>query len=86
MTLDKLKETIDDLYERYEEEASNIKVRLAMQPNYPMKGSIENFCMELDSESYEPYTLYIACSDHQDYGPRDAWNEDEIYRKSKSSS
>lgn len=81
MTLDELKGTIDDLYERYEEEASSIKVRLAMQPGYPMKGSIENFCMELDGETGEPLTLYVACSDHEDYGCiRDMWNEDEIYK------
>lgn len=82
MTLDELKETIDDLYERYEEEASSIKVRLAMQPNYPMKGSIENFCMEFNGETDEPKTLYIACSDHEDYGcPLDVWSESDVYTK-----
>lgn len=81
MTLSELKETIDDLYERYEEDSANIRVRLAMQPTYPLKGSIKNFCMEIDKETDEPLTLYIACSDHEDYGcPSDAWNEDEIYK------
>lgn len=81
MTLEELKEAIDDLYERYEGEASNIKVRLAMQPNYPMKGSIENFCVEVDEETDLVDTLYIACSNHQDYGcPRDAWSNSIIYK------
>ena len=43
MTLEELKELVDELYETHEDEASKIKVRLAMQANYPMRGSIQNF-------------------------------------------
>ena len=81
MTLEELKEIVDELYENHEDEASKIKVRLAMQANYPMRGSIQNFCMELDEDTSEAQTLYIACSGHEDYGcPRGVWDEDVIYK------
>lgn len=80
MTLEELKEIIDGLYEKHEDEASKINVRLAMQPNYPMRGSIQNFCMELDNCTSEGRTLYIACSGHEGYGcPQGVWDEDVIY-------
>lgn len=81
MTLEKLKEIVDELYENHEDEASKVKVRLAMQATYPMKGSIQNFCMELDEYTSEAQTLYIACSGHEDYGcPQGVWDEDVIYK------
>ena len=85
MTLEELKEIVDGLYETREDEASKIKVRLAMQANYPMIGSIQNFCMELDENTSEAQTLYIACSGHEDYGcPRGVWDKDVIVKCDKN--
>ena len=75
--------TIGELIEQLQDFDPDTEIRLAMQPNYPMRGSIRNICMEYDKDGNEK-TLYIACSGHEDYGcPRDAWDDSEIHEESE---
>lgn len=75
MTLNELIESLEDMRELVDGNG-DIKVRLAMQPNYPMLGSPLNVCLD---HSEKGDRVLIACSDHENYGcPRDAWDTDEI--------
>lgn len=70
--------TVAELMECLEDVDPNIEVKLALQPNYPMKGSIQNICIEHGEDADK--CLWIACSDNEDYGcPRNAWCSDEIW-------
>ena len=72
MTVGELKEYLEDIDD-------DMPIKLALQPHYPMVGSLLNVCRELDDEG-ECKKVWFACSDNQDYGcPREAWDDDEIY-------
>lgn len=73
MTVGQLKTQLD----QFDDETP---IRLALQPNYPMLGSIQNVCNWINSDkSKTGEVCLIACSDNEDYGcPREAWNEREI--------
>lgn len=69
--------TVKELIEQLEDFDENLEVRLAMQPSYPMCGSIRNICHDMSNGENR---LLIACSGHEDYGcPRAAWDDTEIY-------
>lgn len=69
--------TVKELIETLEDFDENLEVRLALQPHYPMCGSIRNICHD---QSHGENRLLIACSDNEDYGcPSAAWDETEIY-------
>lgn len=72
MTVGELKEFLEDLDD-------GMEVKLALQPNYPMRGAIRNLCVQHGDEE-DGETLWIACSDNLGYDvPRDVWDESEIY-------
>jgi hypothetical protein len=51
---------------------------MALQPNYPMKGSLKNVCVQRDADGEEK-AVWLACSDNEDYGcPSEVWDDDEI--------
>lgn len=71
--------TVAQLIEALEDVEPSTEVKLALQPNYPMIGSIRNICIEKDGD-WNDKTLWIACSDNEDYGcPRTVWEESSIY-------
>ena len=71
-------DTVQDLLDAVEDLDPSTPIRLAMQPNYPMTGSLKNVCVERDEDD-SPKTVWLACSDHEDYGcPRQAWDKDEF--------
>jgi len=72
MTVSELKEFLEDLDD-------GMEVKLALQPNYPMRGAIRNLCVQHASND-EDEVLWIACSDNLGYDvPHDAWDETEIF-------
>lgn len=72
--------TVGQLIERLEDFDPATPIRLAMQPNYPMLGSIRNIAEWVKPFAGKNKTVcLIACSGHEDYGcPRDAWDTDLI--------
>ena len=76
MTFGELKELVEAM--ENEGAADETPVKLAMQPNYPMVGSIRNFCIERNNES-DVRRIWIACSGHEGYGCPMVWGESEIY-------
>lgn len=72
--------TASELISLLEDVDPDTPIKLALQPNYPMCGSIKNVCIEWkDSHCDEPKVLWIACSGNESYGcPREAWDESEI--------
>lgn len=73
-----MKMTVAELIEALEDVEPSTEVKLALQPSYPMIGSILNICIERTKDD-EDKTLWIACSDNEDYGcPRAVWGMDEI--------
>lgn len=76
MTFGDLKELVEMMED--EGAAENTPVKLAMQPNYPMVGSINNFCLERDKDG-DIRKVWIACSGHEGYGCPQVWGESNIY-------
>lgn len=75
--------TVQDLIDALEGLDPNAPIRLAMQPNYPMIGSLRNVCIE-HGEDDSVKTVWLACSGHEDYGcPRNAWDEGEFWPESE---
>ena len=71
--------TVGELKDYLEYIDDDTPIKLAMQPNYPMVGSLLNVCHEMDKDD-NCVKVWFACSGHQDYGcPREAWEESEIY-------
>lgn len=72
--------TVGQLKEHLEQFDDDTPIRLALQPNYPMLGSIQNICNWINSErSKTGEVCLIACSDNEDYDcPRNAWDDDYI--------
>lgn len=71
--------TVQDLLDALEGLDPSTPIRLAMQPNYPMTGSLRNVCIERGEED-SAKTVWLACSGHEDYGcPREAWSESEFW-------
>ena len=72
--------TVGELIEQLSEFDDDTPIRLALQPNYPMLGSIENVCNWINHNRSETGEVcLIACSDNEDYGcPRNAWSQKEI--------
>ena len=69
--------TVQDLIEALEGLDPDTPVRLAMQPNYPMNGHIENVCIQRNEAGER--TVWLACSGHEGYGcPQGAWEENEV--------
>lgn len=67
--------TVGQLKEHLEQFDDDTPIRLALQPNYPMLGSIQNVA---NWQKDKPVCL-IACSDNEDYDcPRNAWDDDYI--------
>lgn len=75
--------TVAELIERLEDVDPNTEIKLAMQPNYPMQGSIENVCLENDlNDKSKQKCIWIACSENQSYDcPHSAWMMEQIYTK-----
>ena len=70
--------TVEELIEQLQEFNPDTEVKLGLQPNYPMKGSIKNICLERDSDDNEK-CVWIACSGNEDYScPSLIWDEAEI--------
>ena len=76
MTFGDLKELVESM--EYEGAAEDTPIKLAMQPNYPMVGSINNFCLEKANDG-NIRKIWIACSGHEGYGCPQVWGESEIY-------
>ena len=73
--------TVAELIERLEDVDPDLEVKLALQPNYPMKGSIENICLECGYDGTQK-NLWIACSENESYDcPRAVWGMEEIKTK-----
>lgn len=75
--------TVRDLFEKLESmmdrEMGDVEIKLALQPTYPMIGSIRNVCVEHGDDD-EPEAVWFACSDNTDYGvPCGVWDDDEIF-------
>lgn len=71
-------DTIGELIEALEGLDPDTPIKMALQPNYPMKGSLENVCVQRDADGEEK-TVWLACSDNEDYGcPSEVWDDDEI--------
>jgi len=72
--------TVGQLKDHLDQFDNDTPIRLALQPNYPMLGSIQNVCNWVNSERSETGEVcLIACSGNEGYGcPRDAWSESEI--------
>ncbi len=69
MTVGELKESLSYLDD-------NIQIKVALQPSYPMKGSLMNLCTQ---HAEEGDVLWLAVSGNQDYGvPPEVWDMDEI--------
>ena len=72
MTVGELKEYLDGVDD-------NVNIKLALQPNYPMVGSLLNVCRQNNKDG-ECEKVWFACSNNQDYGcPREAWEESELW-------
>ena len=72
-------DTVQDLLDALEDLDPSTPIKLAMQPSYPMVGSLLNVCVER-GEDDSAETVWLACSGHEDYGcPREAWDEDEFW-------
>lgn len=70
--------TVRELIDSLEDIDGDVEVKLALQPHYPMEGSIRNICIEKDADGGN-VALWIACSDNEGYGvPRNVWNECEV--------
>ena len=70
--------TVAELIERLEGVDPSTEIKLALQPSYPMIGSVRNICIEHDDDTDK--CVWIACSGNEDYGcPSEAWTDDEIY-------
>lgn len=65
-----------ELLEMLEELPDNAEITLALQPNYPMTGSIRNICIK--RRDGEAVGAVIACSGHEAYGSSIYWNEYDI--------
>ena len=72
-------DTVGELRELLEGLDDSVEIRMALQPSYPMAGSLRNACLQHGDDG-EPQTLWLACSDNEDYVcPREAWSDSEIY-------
>lgn len=72
MTVGELKEALECLDD-------DVQINVALQPTYPMKGSLLNVCIEHKNDD-EEQVCWLAVSDNQDYGvPRVVWEESDIY-------
>lgn len=67
MYLSELESIIEDLKYQYGEDY-NPQIEIHFQPNYPLKGRLENV-RELNEK------LAFAVGDGTEYGDREAWNE-----------
>ena len=66
-----------EFFEMLEELPDNAEITLALQPRYPMSGSIRNICLKV--RNGDPIGAVIACSDNEDYGcTRRYWEESEV--------
>lgn len=70
---------LDDLIEMLEgirdEHGGDLKVVVALQPNYPMRGDLLNVCLEKSKNR-----VWLAMSDNRDYGvPEGVWEDDEVF-------
>ena len=71
--------TVQDLLDALEDIDPGTPIRLALQPSYPMTGSLRNVCIER-GEDDSVKTVWLACSGNEDYGcPREAWRDSEIW-------
>lgn len=64
-----------ELFEKLEELPDNAEITLALQPNYPMIGSILNICFKVHNG--DPVGAVIACSGHEAYGSSIYWENTE---------
>ena len=70
--------TVGELKEALEFVDDNVKIKAALQPRYPMKGSLKNVCREVDADG-NTVCVWLAMSDNEDYGvDSDVWSDDEI--------
>ena len=76
MTFGELKELVEDM--ESEGAKNDTPIKLALQPNYPMIGSINNICLERDNNG-GIRKVWIACSGNQEYGCPMVWGESDIY-------
>ena len=67
MYLSELESIIEDLKNQYGEDY-NPQIEIHFQPNYPLKGRLENV-RELNGK------LAFAAGDGTEYGDREAWEE-----------
>lgn len=74
-----LNELIERLEEIREEVSGDTRIRGAFQPNYPLIAEVEALTTYL-SEDADETGIYIALGDGRDYGSRDMWNDEVIYR------
>lgn len=81
MTLSALVAQLTDLFEQH----GDIRVRLAVQPNWPLVHGIANIAVgeEGSAAKREGKTLWIAASsghpyDENPYAPKAAWDEEEF--------
>ena len=72
MTVGELKEYLDDIDD-------DTPIKLALQPNYPMIGSLLNVCRQNNAEG-DCENVWFACSGNQDYGcPHEVWEDSEMW-------
>lgn len=76
MTLDELIGRLEDLRE---EVSGDTPIRGAFQPNYPLVAEVAALTTYI-SEDADETGIYIALGDGRDYGSRDMWDDDLVYR------
>lgn len=70
--------TVGELKELLEGVEDDVEITLALQPNYPMTGSLRNVCIERDTTG-DASKVWLACSGNEDYGvPKGVWSEYDI--------
>lgn len=78
MTLNELIERLEELRDDYDV-PGNTTIRGAFQPNYPLVARI-NAVTTFSSEDTAESAIYIALGDGNDYGSRDMWEDEIVYR------
>jgi hypothetical protein len=74
-----LNELIERLEELRDEVSGNTPIRGAFQPNYPLVADVAAITAFV-SEDADESGIYIALGDGRDYGSRDMWEDEIVYR------
>ena len=69
MTVAELKDILEDIED-------DVEIKVAIQPNYPLRARLSNVCRELGKD-YENKALWLAVSNGVGYGvPSEVWEYD----------